>query len=656
MKKTLLPVLVITLCQLLANTSLATETSLTILSYHEIAEPEAALTPAYAVSPTAFVRQLDWLKNHGYHFVSVDAILADRAGRQPLPAKPVLLTFDDGYRSVFTHAFPALKLFHAPAVVSLVGSWLEEKGAVSFDGKQVPRDKLMSWDDINALQQSGLVEIASHSYALHQGIIGNPQGNQQPAATTRAYDSKTHTYENDATYRKRIEDDIKRNITLIRAHTGHAPRIMTWPYGRYNAHSATLAQKHGLTIGLTLDDGANTRTEPLSQLRRTLVDSSMSWWDIEREIRLRDADISDNDRPTKAVHVDLDYLYDADAAQQERNIGALLDRLERLGANTVYLQAFSDPDGDGAADAVYFPCRHLPLRSDLFNRVAWQIRTRTPIRRVYAWMPMLAFHLPDSEPAHNDLVVALQKSDSTHLNMGYTRLSPFSPRVQQTVREIYQDLGRSAAFDGLLFHDDVTLSDYEDNSPWAQQTWREWGLPAEVAAIRANDDLLGRWTILKINALDNFAGELAAIVRQDIPWLRTARNLYARVALNPKAEVWYSQSLDNSLQHYDFTAIMAMPYMENSNDPQAFYHELIDKVKDKPDGLRKTLFELQAMDWRNQQPIPARELADTISALYRLGVQHVGYYPDDPFQNHPDNRVLKPVLDSKSNAPILPGQ
>ena len=66
--------------------------------------------------------------------------------------------------------------------------------------------------------------------------------------------------------------------------------------------------------------------------------------------------------------------------------------------NTVYLQAFSDPDGNGSADAVYFPCRRLPMRADLFNRVAWQIRTRTQVRRLYAWMPALAWELPAGDP------------------------------------------------------------------------------------------------------------------------------------------------------------------------------------------------------------------------------------------------------------------
>lgn len=650
----LLPILGACLFGLLAGlVQAAPAARLTILSYHEIAERQDALVPAYAVTPTNFVRQLDWLKNNGYHFVSVDAVLADRAGKAPLPDKAVLLTFDDGYRSVYTHAYPILKLFQAPAVVSLVGSWLEAPEQVNFDGRSIPRAAFLSRDELREMTDSGLVEVASHSYALHEGLLANPQGNQEPAATSRRYLAKQQRYEDEASYRQRILADLKQNNVVLRQYSGRSPRVMVWPYGRYNSTTLAVAEQLGLTLGLTLDDGANTAETPLTGLRRILVEARMSLWDLDREIALRTADVSDSARPAKIMHIDLDNIYDLDPAEQEHNLGRLLDRIVAMGVNTVYLQAFADPDGNGAADALYFPNRHLPLRADLFNRVAWQIRTRTPVKRLYAWMPVLAFELPAKHPAAADTVVT-QANAADHLVMGYPRLSPFSPRARQTIRDIYQDLARAVQFEGLLFHDDVTLSDFEDASAFALQTYREWGLPDSLAAIRASDDLLGRWTILKINALDSFAMELAAVVRAEQPMLKTARNLYARVALNPRAEVWYSQSLDNSLTHYDFTAIMAMPYMEQASDPAAFLHELVAKVAEKPGALNKVVFELQATDWRQSRLIPSQELAETVRLIYQAGARHIGYYPDNLHQDHPDPALLRPVLDSKPNTPEQP--
>lgn len=653
---TRLPLLVALLLALSAPpAAAAAEEELTILGYHEVADPSQVVQPSYAVTPTDFVRQMDWLRNHGYRFVSVGDVLESRAGRRPLPPRAVLVTFDDGYQSVWEHAWPILKAFRIPAVINVVGRWLEERGTVDFDGKPLARERLLSWAQLREMVASGLVEVGSHSYDLHRGIVGNPQGNLQPAATSLRWIAEARRYEDDAAYRSRIRADLARSRDLVRRRTGRAPRVIAWPYGRYNRITRELAEQAGMIVGLTLDDGANVHDTPLWGLRRILVERGMALWDLEREIGNRNRNLSDNDRPQKIMHVDLDYVYDADPAQQERNLGHLLERIAWLGVNAVYLQAFSDPDGNGSADAVYFPCRHLPMRADLFNRAAWQIRTRTPVRRLYAWMPVLSWELPAGHPAAGDRVEALPGDESGRVAMGYRRLSPFSPRVRRVVREIYEDLARAAPFDGLLFHDDVTLSDFEDASPFGLAAYRAWGLPGSVQEIRSSDDLLGRWTILKINALDDLAMELADVVRARQPALRVARNLYARVALQPKAEVWYSQSLDNSLARYDFTAIMAMPYMEREPDPEAFFQALVRAVEDRPGAMKRVVFELQSVDWRDgNRPLESRALAAQIGRLYAMGVQHVAYYPDGMFRDHPEAAVLRAAFGAKPDAPERP--
>jgi biofilm PGA synthesis lipoprotein PgaB len=601
------------------------------------------------------VRQLDWLKNNGYHFVDVNAVLADEAGKKPLPDKAVLITFDDGYRSMFEHAYPILKLFKAPAVVALVGKWMDapENGKVDFSGRSIPRTDLLSWQQVHEMTASGLVEVASHTYGMHEGIVANPQGNLQPAATARRWIAGTKRYEDETSYTRRVREDLERNNRLLKEHVGKGPRIIVWPYGRYNIETRRIAAELGMPIGLTLDDGGNTTDTPLWGLRRVLVDRTMTLANLAQEIQLRNSTTDDFIRPLKIMHVDLDYIYDPDPKQQEDNLGRLLDRINAMGANTIYLQAFADPDANGAADAVYFPNRHLPMRADLFNRVAWQIATRTHAEHIYAWMPMLAWQLPKNEPAAKDVVLTEANTESGHVAMGYPRLSPFSPRVRAVVRDLYQDLARSTPIDGILFHDDVTLSDYEDGSPEALKTYASWGLPRSIAQIRASDDLLGRWTILKINALDNFAKDLAQVVRDEQPGIRTARNLYAGVVLNPRAEVWYSQSLDNSLANYDYTAIMAMPYMEQAADPTAFYKDLVDKVNEHPGAMRHVVMELQSVDWRKDDaPLPGTELADTIRELYGWGVQNIAYYPDNLFKDNPDPVQLRPVFDTKPNNPL----
>lgn len=620
----------------------------TILSYHEISDKSETLDSNYAVAPSNFDQQIRWLIGNGYHFISIDDILKYRKNKKALPSKAVLMTFDDGYHSVYENAYPIIKKYKIPVVIALVGSWMSAKDNVDFDGQIIARDKFLSQKELKEMVGSGLVEIASHTHSLHKGIMGNPQGNMQPAAKTRQWLSDKHKYEDEKRYQQRIYNDLSKNTAFLTQYTGQKPRVIVWPYGHYNKTVRTIAQQLEMPLGLTLDDGSNTKITPLWGLRRILIDKDMTLKDLELNMWLRNANLTDDDRTTKAAHIDLDYIYDANPDQQERNLGDLLERIKRLGVNTVYLQAFADPDANGAADYVYFPNRNVPMRADLFNRVAWQIATRTQVKRIYAWMPMLAWQLPRNNPAAKDRVVTL-KIDATHLNMGYPRLSPFSLKSKKVLREIYEDLAKLPRIDGIIFHDDITLTDHEDDSKFARAYCKKWGLPSSVAKIKANRAAYEKWSMLKTDYLDDLALQLAGIVRDGHPGLKTARNLYAEVACNWFAQEWYGQGLTQSLKKYDYTAIMAMPYMEKADDKMKFYESIVDNVKQEECGLERTVMELQTVNWRKDgEAISPQELNETIKALYDMGVHHIAYYPDSVFKNIPDADTMRSAFEQKS--------
>lgn len=635
-----------------AETAKADPATLTIIGYHEITDKKDALIPQYAITPAQFGQQIAALKKSGFNFISVDQLLKANEGQYKLPTKPVLITVDDGYQSFYKYAYPVVKANKVPVVLAVVGSWLEPKESqkVHFGDEVIARDEILSWAELKEMQDSGFVEIGSHSYNLHRGILGNPQGNSEPAATTRLYNAKTKTYEDDKSYDARIYADLKKNNDVLKSHGIRSPRVMVWPYGRYNMETVGIAKKLGMPITITLDDGADDVNKPLGHLNRILIENGTSINDLLADIKTREMGLNDNNRPQKIMHVDLDYIYDKDPAQQEKNIGLLLDRIAAMKVNTVYLQAFSDPDADGSADMVYFPNRYLPMRADLFNRVSWQIQSRTQVTRLYAWMPLLAWDLPKKNPVSKDIVVTQQEKKSDHLNMGYHRLSPYSAEAREVIKGIYADLGKSATFNGVLFHDDTTLSDYEDASPQALAAYKKAGLSTNLAHVRNNDAELQKWTAFKTKTIDDFAMQLADQLRYYQPYLVTARNLYAQVALNPYSENWYSQSLEQSLKRYDFTAIMAMPYMEQAPDKAKFYADIVNRVKKYPNGIKKTVFELQALNWRTNKPVPSTEMADTIKSLYQQGAMHIAYYPDDPFQNHPDPVIMRQVFDLKTNS------
>ena len=631
------------LCALLmpaAAPARAAQIDYLVLSYHDVVADVREHRDPDSVDIEEFQRQLAWLRGHGYVAVSLAEIIAARSGGKPLPARAFLLTFDDGYRSVYTRVFPLLKLYRYPAVVAVVGSWMEAApdAAIDYGGVQRTRDDFVTWPELKEMADSGLVEVASHTYDLHQGLVANPQNNVQPAATTRRYDPVSRSYETDADYGARIRADLERSARVIGERVGKKPRAIVWPYGAYSKDTNAIARDTGMTVAFNLQDGLNPVARPLDRIHRALVRYVSTLGEF---VGL----LTPAQRPPmqRIIHVDLDYIYDPDPAQQEHNLGRLLDRVKALGVNTVYLQAFADPDGNGAADAVYFPNRHLPMRADLFNRVAWQLRTRAGVG-VYAWIPLLAFELPAGHPAS-----ALRVVTAGTGGPGYPRLSPFSPAARQVIREIYADLAKSTPIAGLLFHDDGTLSDFEDASAAALQVYaRDWQLPASIEALRADPAAMKVWTERKTAALTAFSLELADVVRQYQPDIRTARNLYAATVMTPEAQAWFAQSLPDFIGAYDYTALMAMPYMEGAKDPQRWLDTLFDRVAAVPGALDKTVFELQARDWARARPVPGAVLAAQVRALRLRGARHIGYYPDDFAGNQPAFDEIQPALSQRS--------
>lgn len=611
------------------------------LAYHDV-EDTSPDQSFLSVRTDHLVEQLTWLRLNGYQPVSVDQVVAARGGGQALPPRAVLLSFDDGYRSFYTRVFPILKAYNWPFVFAPVGAWLDARAdqEVDFGGLMTDRERFLTWDQVREMARSPLVDVGAHTDNLHQGIRANPQGNVQPAAAALRYDPASGQYETEAAFEARLRQDVKAITDKVRQATGKQPRVWVWPYGAASGKALKIVEEQGYALALTLEDGLGT-VDRLMAAPRLLVSADPQARSFAASVLATEANPM-----MRVAHVDLDYVYDPDPAQMDRNLGLLVQRIADMRITTVFLQAYADPQGDGLARELYFPNRWLPMRADLFNRAAWQLRTRAKVE-VYAWMPVLSFALDPELPR------VARLSDTGTLVAAdpgqYQRLSPFDPRVRQRVGDLYEDLARHSSFQGILFHDDAVLTDFEDAGPQALAAYRAAGLPGDIAQIRANPQTMQKWTRFKSRTLIDFTHELTQRVRTVRgPQVATARNLFALPILQPESEAWFAQNLDDFLAAYDWTAPMAMPLMEGVKPEaaHAWLDAIVDAVARRPGALDRTVFELQAKDWnRPGDPAVASEtLAGWMRRLQLRGARNFGHYPDNFVRDEPSLDVIRPAL------------
>jgi len=131
-----------------------------ILGYHKIGEPSDGNYPSWNyISAQGFADQLAVLRREGWSGVGLQQFLAALSGREPLPPKSALVTFDDGYRSTLTEALPVLNAFGFPAVVFVPTDYVG--GRNTFDRGIEPEEPMCTWDELRNLHASG-VSVQAH--------------------------------------------------------------------------------------------------------------------------------------------------------------------------------------------------------------------------------------------------------------------------------------------------------------------------------------------------------------------------------------------------------------------------------------------------------------------------------------------------------------
>lgn len=351
---------------LLLQSPIAFSEELTVLTYHDITGNPG--DDAYAISRSAFVEQMDYLEQNGYHPISLEKLNRVYKKQEKLPKKAVLLTFDDGLKSYSRFAVPVLKTYGYPSVLSVVSGWA--------DNKSTPpeyRGKLLSWDDLRELKKSKLVEILSHTHDLHTNVISNPQGNYAPAGVTRVYSPTVKQYEPERVFRQRIAQDLKNSKARFKKELGIDLMGIAWPYGRYDNVMAAEARLLGMKFQLTLDDGPN-HVGNLPVLNRIMIMRDTGIKDFVSDLKYEPT----RNYTHQFIEITLDQFIGKDADQSDKLLSQIMDRIERQEANTVILTPITKDGGK-----TFFSTSQMATATDILNRVTHQLNNRLGIRHIF---------------------------------------------------------------------------------------------------------------------------------------------------------------------------------------------------------------------------------------------------------------------------------
>lgn len=227
-------------------------TQVPILMYHHLSED---VTNSEIVSPEQFEAQIRALSEAGYTGVSFDELQAYVLRGEPLPEKPVVITFDDGYRSNYTLAYPILQKYGMKATIFAIGVSFGTDHYKDTDYAITPHFGAAEAAEMTA---SGLISIQSHTYDMHQW---------PPYETDSAVRENILQLpgESEESYVQALTEDFTRSRALLEDATGRPVDVLAYPAGQYSMLAQVTLQSLGVHVTLSTNPGVNTVVKGLPQ-------------------------------------------------------------------------------------------------------------------------------------------------------------------------------------------------------------------------------------------------------------------------------------------------------------------------------------------------------------------------------------------------------
>jgi peptidoglycan/xylan/chitin deacetylase (PgdA/CDA1 family) len=190
-----------------------------ILIYHRFG---SAVADSMTVTTAVFESQLRYLRDNGYTVIPLRSLVGYFLGKvPPPPPRSVVITADDGHKSVYTEMLPIVKEYGIPVTLFIYPSAISNASYA------------MTWKQLREIKGTGLFDIQSHTY-WHPNF-SNEKRRSKPAD-----------------YVKFVDMQFKKSKERIEKEVGGRVDMLAWPFGIYDDWLMTRAKEDGYIAGFTM--------------------------------------------------------------------------------------------------------------------------------------------------------------------------------------------------------------------------------------------------------------------------------------------------------------------------------------------------------------------------------------------------------------------
>jgi peptidoglycan/xylan/chitin deacetylase (PgdA/CDA1 family) len=209
-----------------------------ILTYHRFGPTVA---DSMTVKTTEFESQLKWLKDNHFSVIPLRTLVNYFLGEgAPPPAKSVIITADDGHKSVFTDMQPLVKKYNVPVTLFIYPSAISNASYA------------MTWDQLQKLKQTGLFDIQGHTY-WHPNFKKDKK-RLQPVE-----------------YQKFVEMQLSKSKAVLEKKMGIKVDLLAWPFGIYDDELEKEAKKDGYLMAFSIDGRCASKSEKAMAQPRYMI-------------------------------------------------------------------------------------------------------------------------------------------------------------------------------------------------------------------------------------------------------------------------------------------------------------------------------------------------------------------------------------------------